>query len=459
MTTALGGGFLSYIKYTVEGKVILSINWEEKGSDALLRFSIQDTGLGIRKEDMGKLFSEYTQLGPRSNDKIEGTGLGLPITKKLAEMMEGSITAESEFGKGSTFTVTLVQGLPLHGERPGSVPVIGEDTAEKLRQFRYISPKTEKTVEFSWMPYGRVLVVDDMPVNLLVAKGLFKPYGLNVETAASGEEAIEKIKAGYDQFSLIFMDHLMPGMDGIETVRIIRAWEEERNKKNSVPPKSGMIPAESRIPIIALTANALTGRIEMFLSRGFNGFLAKPIDIIQLDAVLNQWIRDRQDPETLRQAEDDKAGKDEREKSEKSTAPIPDVKPAVNEPEVGESAVSSIPGIDMEQGIALSGGTASIYHEVLSIYREDIEKRMPMFQTVPDADNLRPFIIQVHSLKSASAAIGAAEVSALAAGLEKAGNAGDLECIKRQLPVLSGLLISLIGGIRTWEKGNGERSH
>jgi signal transduction histidine kinase/CheY-like chemotaxis protein len=259
------------IKYTTKGCVTLSARWESRaaihGGDfegtALLRFFVRDTGMGIRKEDLGKLFSDYTQLDSRANRKIEGTGLGLAITKKLVELMGGTVSVESEYGNGSVFTVEIIQGI-VDGE------AIGEDTAESLRSFHYVSGGIERDIERSWVPYGRVLVVDDMPVNLQVALGLLEPYGLNVDTALSGKEAIEKVRS-VPSYDLIFMDHMMPEMDGIEATAIIRQWERE-------------------VPIIALTANALVGMKEMFLEKGFTDYLSKPIEITKLDEMIARWI-------------------------------------------------------------------------------------------------------------------------------------------------------------------------
>jgi CheY-like chemotaxis protein len=134
------------------------------------------------------------------------------------------------------------------------------------------------------MPYGKVLIVDDVPVNIMVVEGLLEPYGLRVDSALSGQEAIEKVKAENPRYDLVFMDHMMPGMDGIEAVRIIRKWEEEQ--KNGKSEQSDI-----RVPIIALTANALAGNMEMFMTEGFDAFISKPISIVQIDTVLNRWVR------------------------------------------------------------------------------------------------------------------------------------------------------------------------
>jgi CheY-like chemotaxis protein len=267
-------------KYTAEGFVKLSVGWEPSGGRALLRFAVSDSGQGIRPEDLDKLFTEYRQLNARANRHIEGTGLGLSITKKLAELMGGSITAESEFGKGSTFTITVEQGIV------DSTPV-GARAVKDLKEFRFgdYNSKRAKNLIRTYMPYGNVLVVDDVDINLEVVMGLLLPYGLNVDCVSSGREAIEKITlaglegSGVPRYDLVLMDHMMPGMDGIEATERIRG-------------EIGTDYARA-VPIIALTANAMTGNEEMFLSRGFDGFISKPIDIMKLDVELNRRIRDK----------------------------------------------------------------------------------------------------------------------------------------------------------------------
>jgi signal transduction histidine kinase/AmiR/NasT family two-component response regulator len=283
------------VKYTERGTVTFNaMAFYYKGKDSpvkkenevLLSFIVRDTGIGIQKKDMEKLFTVYTQLDSKVNRHVEGTGLGLEITKKLVDMMDGNITAESEYGKGSVFTVTLVQKLV-------SFSSIGEETAENLRNFQYIAGRKQDEIVPSWMPNGKVLVVDDVPVNIMVVEGLLEPYGVHVDSAYSGKEAIEKIMAEEPQYDLVFMDHMMPEMDGIEAVRIIREWEEQKNQKK----KKNQL--DDKIPIIALTANALAGNMEMFLSKGFDGFISKPIDIVEIDSALNRWVRNKQNKGSL----------------------------------------------------------------------------------------------------------------------------------------------------------------
>jgi len=300
------------IKYTHAGTVVLSINSEQltmnrreedkprsfteectkfHGEKTLIRFVVRDTGVGIRREDMDKLFTSYTQLDAEANRKIEGTGLGLTIAKNLVEMMGGSITVQSEYGKGSCFTAQIVQGVA--GNEP-----IGEAVAESLRNFNYADKKTGTDIVYSWMPGAKALVVDDIPANLLVAKGLLKPYGLQVDTADCGQAAIEKIKRVVDSgenYDIVFMDHMMGGldeMDGIEALAAIRKIESCENT-----------------PVVALTANALRGMREFYLEQGFADYLSKPIDPRELDDVLNRWI-EKKKKEERKEKKDEEAEKE-----------------------------------------------------------------------------------------------------------------------------------------------------
>jgi signal transduction histidine kinase/CheY-like chemotaxis protein len=256
-------------KYTHEGSVIFSIGWTREDTGTLLNIRVQDTGQGIRQEDMGRLFSQYGQLNAQANRNIEGTGLGLSITKRLTEIMGGTIGVESEYGKGSTFSVALRQGIV--DETP-----IGRDTAESLTQFRFSNNRREKQQVLTVIPSGKqILVVDDMEMNLYVVRSLLKPYGLEIACAKRGKEAVRLILEERRRFDLVFMDHMMPEMDGIEATRQIRAIDTDYARN---------------LPIIALTANALVGIREMFLANGFNGYLSKPIDSVELDQILAKWL-------------------------------------------------------------------------------------------------------------------------------------------------------------------------
>jgi CheY-like chemotaxis protein len=242
----------------------MTVDFGIKDEDISLTFSVEDTGQGMKPEDRQKLFSEYQRFNAEANRATEGTGLGLSITKKLVEMMGGAILVESEYGKGSIFTVTVKQ-------KAVECPVIGAEVVEQLRRITFTGGRqVMKLINRELMPNASVLVVDDLDTNLYVARGLLSPYKLKIETAISGFEAIEKVKnAGI--YDIIFMDHMMPQMDGIETTQKIRALGY-----------GGVI--------VALTANAVMGMREMFIEKGFNDFLSKPIDVSKLDEMLDRWI-------------------------------------------------------------------------------------------------------------------------------------------------------------------------
>jgi PAS domain S-box-containing protein len=255
-------------KYTDEGKVDFSVFIERREETDMLTvaFRVADTGKGMSEEQMNRLFDEYTRFNTETNRATEGTGLGMAITKHLVDLMNGEIFVESEPGKGSAFTVKIPQ-------KDLGAGVLSKEELANLRDFRLgraMQMKKAPQIVREYMPQGKVLIVDDVETNLYVAKGLLTPYGLSVETAVSGLEAIQKVKAGA-AYDIIFMDHFMPVMDGIEAAKRIRAMGY-----------SGAI--------VALTANALTGQAEMFMENGFDEFISKPIDIRQLNAVLNKLI-------------------------------------------------------------------------------------------------------------------------------------------------------------------------
>jgi PAS domain S-box-containing protein len=260
-------------KYTRKGTVILGVDCRRDGDQVWVSYSVSDTGIGIHKEDMTKLFGDFNQVNTKANRVIEGTGLGLSITKKFAEMMGGEITVESEYGKGTTFRTCIRQGFVT--DTP-----IGKETAENLRGLHYTDNKKEaqgKLVRAD-LSYAKVLVVDDFPTNLDVAVGMLGKYKMKVDCAISGPEAVDRIAAGEPVYNAVFMDHMMPGMDGVEATKQIRSLGTEYAAK---------------IPIIALTANAVAGNVQMFLDNGFNAFLPKPFNVMSLDAVVNKWVRDK----------------------------------------------------------------------------------------------------------------------------------------------------------------------
>ncbi|MDR0491259.1 MAG: response regulator [Oscillospiraceae bacterium] len=365
-------------KYTAAGRVVLSITTEPFRSgdvDITLIIRIRDTGQGMTEEQIGKLFDEYARFNIETNRSTEGTGLGMSITQNLLRLMNGKIYVESEPGKGSIFTVHLPQtriGLDL----------LGKEVAENLRNFRTSSRAQMKRVQISReaMPYGSVLIVDDVETNIYVAKGLLAPYELKIESAESGFEAIEKIKHG-NVYDIIFMDHMMPKMDGIEATKIIREIGYDR-------------------PIVALTANAVSGQAEVFLSNGFDDFISKPIDVRQLNVVLNKLIRDKQPHGvigTAREQIEVKTNNNER-------PPRKDLPPGVDQ-------------------------------RFIEAFVRDAKKSLAALYEIIDKDgaysedDIRMYTIHVHGIKSALAGIGQHELSAEALRLETAAREGNMEVV------------------------------
>lgn len=251
------------IKYSDKGKVRVRVAVQKRDEkNAMLHFSVKDNGIGIKKEDLAKLFKAYTRLDSKINHHKEGTGLGLAISKQLIELMNGVVSVRSEYGKGSTFSFAL--------------PIIIEDwtPAGRLEDYRY-EENDEKANEISVLtaPDAHILVVDDTKLNLVVAAALMEPTQMHIDMAESGEQALKMIDE--NDYDLIFMEHFMPGMDGVETTARIRDLSDENKRE---------------LPVIALTADAMKGVREELISKGMSDFLTKPIVIGDLYKMLRKWL-------------------------------------------------------------------------------------------------------------------------------------------------------------------------
>ena len=366
-------------KYTEKGQVTLTVNAEciGRGGGAVivtLVFQIKDTGHGMTPEQVSKLFDEYTRFNLEANRITEGAGLGMTITRNLVDLMYGKINVKSAVGEGTIVTVRLPQktdGIGIRG-------MIGKELAENLKHFKLgnvIKLKKAK-ISHEYMPYGRVLIVDDVETNLYVAKGLMAPYGLKIDLAVSGFEAVDKIKNG-EKYDIIFMDHMMPKMDGIETTKLLRE-------------------IGYTLPVVALTANAIAGQAEMFLKNSFNDYVSKPIDIRQLNIVLNKFIRDKQTAEVIEAAKKEKAKMDKKHEA----------------------------GLSNQQ----------VDPQLALIFTRDAEKARNVIKACLDKDfsgkdDIHTFIINIHAMKSALANIGELELSSAANRLEQAGREKDINVI------------------------------
>jgi CheY-like chemotaxis protein len=397
-----------------EGRMVYaqSISWslENLGVPHRLTSDIETFKEALRTEKWYYIFSGYG-LYTKIRAAMEETGQQpgqLPGQKPhLALLVEWG--TESLI-PGARFVSLPVQALSIADVLNGTADRRGY-TDNAGMETRFIAPD------------ARLLIVDDMATNLKVAEGLLTPYRTTVETCLSGAEAIELIKR--NKYDIVFMDHMMPEMDGVETTAIIREWETEAKKP--------------RLPVIALTANAVSGMREMFLSQGFSDFLAKPIDISKLDEIMGKWL-----PRDKRQKADIKWG----------DAPHAPGTATVDSPAAPEDRTVTLPslllvtGLDIKRGIALTGGTADGYRQVLSMFQKDAVERLKLLQNPPDTEALPAFITTVHALKSASASIGAADLSTEAARLEAAGKTGDLAFIAETLPGFARRLGELTDGIR-----------
>jgi CheY-like chemotaxis protein len=420
-------------KYTHRGNLESKVRCIYEGDTMWMEIAVSDTGIGIREEDVKKLFSDYNQVDIKANRNIEGTGLGLAITRSLTEMMDGEINVESEYGKGTTFRLRVRQGFV-------SDITIGHEIANKLRSFSYAEDKrnvTKKLIRHN-LSYARVLVVDDMQTNLDVASGLLRKYKMQVDCLLSGQGAIDRIRQGSPVYTAIFMDHMMPGMDGIEAADAIRALGTEYAQK---------------LPIIALTANAIYGTEEMFYEHGFQAFITKPIDIMELDSVLKKWVRNELLEQSFvpngfvpngfvpNESESDEFVSDESGSDES----VPEETIITG----NEVRVLDIPGVDTKKGISYYGGEVDIYLPLLRSYVNNTPKILDKLRIV-SKETLSDYVISVHGLKGASAGVGVETIREAASKLETMSRAGDLDGVLAQNGKLIEDTETVLTNIKTW---------
>jgi signal transduction histidine kinase/DNA-binding response OmpR family regulator/HPt (histidine-containing phosphotransfer) domain-containing protein len=411
-------------KYTEKGTVDWYLSSEVNGDSVWFISSIKDTGIGIRQEDIPKLFTDYNQVDIRSSRRIEGTGLGLSITKNLVELMDGTITLESEYGKGSTFSIRIRQQYVDDS-------VIGKEIADNLSNFRYTVDrryKNEKLVR-AWLPYATVLVVDDVPTNLDVAKGMLKPYGMTVDCVETGQRAIDLVREAKIKYNAIFMDHMMPEMDGFEAVQIIR---------NEI----GTDYART-VPVVALTANAILGSEDLFLKNGFQAFLSKPIDIIRLDMIVNRYVRNKKLEENL-----GLTGK-------KPDSPGDQGGGAAKKQ--SRFAGTFLDGIDFNAGLKRFENNEETYLGIIASYlsqSQDLIEKVRLISleawSSPTAKPMQDYKIAIHSLKSTSYTIGAWQIGSMAEELEKAVLAEDMNFVNARNGALLKALEKFIPSLKNF---------
>jgi signal transduction histidine kinase/FixJ family two-component response regulator len=388
-------------KYTKEGEVVLRIRCERDEKGVWMSCGVSDTVMGIKEEDLGRLFGEYNQVDTRSNRHIEGTGLGLAITKRIVEMMGGTISVASEYGKGSVFTLRFLQGFI-------SDAVIGKELANNLMEFRYIMARQDRHKQLvrASIPYARVLVVDDVATNLDLARGILKPYGMTVDCVGSGQAAIDLVRKGEPRYNAVFMDHMMPGMDGIEAVRFIR------NEIDSDYART--------IPIIALTANAIIGNEKLFLNNGFQDFLTKPIDIMKMNDAINRWVRDKKLEKELGIDAESRLS----EGSQEAEADNPEWE--FERSIAGLILSVQVEGLDAEMGLERFAGDGKAYMESLRSY---VFHTPALLDAARNAPSLQDYAITIHGVKGSSYGIAANDIGRQAEELEHAAKAENADFV------------------------------
>ncbi len=384
------------VKYTEKGEITFSM-WhkldDKDPTHITIYAEVKDTGIGIKEEDMDKLFARFNRIEEQRNRNIEGTGLGMTITKHLLDLMGGSMEIESEYGVGSTFRVAIRQKV-VEWNKIGDY----QDSVRKRVDSR------DKYKELFTAPEAKVLIVDDTKMNLMVFKSLLKSTEIQIETADSGMEGLEIMKN--EKFDVIFLDHMMPHKDGIETLHDLRADKDNPNHDT---------------PVICLTANAISGARELYMNAGFDNYLTKPIDTLKLEEMLVAFIP-KEKISYVREVEDtkDKKGGEEMKKED-------DIKSA-------DENVSLSPLYMPHKGINLVGaiegmGGEEAFKPILDIFYETIDENADEIQEMYDNEDWEDYTILVHALKSSSRIVGALDLGEEAFAMEMAGKENNLDYI------------------------------
>lgn len=374
------------IKYTEKGSVRFSVHVRQKNTDkVMLYYEVADTGIGIRKEDQKILFDAFQRVEMDRNRYVEGTGLGLTISQNLVNMMGGVIEVESEYGKGSRFFFTIEQTI-IDPTPVSAVNYNGQkdNVTEKEAECLFIAPE------------AHILLVDDNELNLVVAKELLKPLRMQIDTAENGLQAVKMVRGS--QYDLVLMDHMMPVMDGIEAAKAIRALPEDKYQK---------------LPIIALTANAMVDARKEFLNAGMNGFVAKPIDFARICNQLKLWlpkdlVRDVPKEEAKKLLADDLSDRE-------------------IQPEDSQR------GFSFEEGVNHCGSKAALMKTIRIFYRTIDSKANKIEQCLKEG-LISDYVIEIHALKSSALLIGAVPLSEAAKELEDYGKQGKTEVLEEKTP-------------------------
>ena len=367
------------VKYTQQGSVTLRVGGKIEEGNAILDFSVEDTGIGIKEEDMVNLFEEFRRVEEKRNRNVEGTGLGLNITARLLRLMGSEIRVDSVYGEGSKFYFTLKQKVV------DSTPV--GNLEERIRK-----QATEYEYDAAFVaPDANILVVDDNMVNLKVFVGLLGKTGVKIDTADSGKACLEMI--GEKQYDLIFLDHMMPEMDGIEVLHRMKTMDIHKNQTT---------------PVVALTANAITGAKEMYLREGFDAFLSKPINPEKLEQMILRML-----PKERIQYES--------RKEDKVTTLAHLAK---------EELLPIIDGIDWNYG-QTHFPTKELLMETVEVFYKSLTVEAKSLEKFYEESNWQQYRIKVHGMKSSANMIGAIVLGGMAKVLEDASRDTDIETIDR----------------------------
>ena len=371
------------VKYTEKGSVTFGVTYEkipDEPNNIMLKVSIKDTGIGIKPEDIKKLFSEFERIEEERNRNIEGTGLGMNITKRLLEMMGSSLKVSSVYGEGSTFSFTIKQTV-VKWEQLGDYETAYKKSLEGRGKYR----------EKFKAPNANILVVDDNQMNLVVFTSLLKHTNVKIDTAMSGDEGLT---LAYDKkYDIIFFDHMMPKKNGIETLHELKAQADNPNLQT---------------PTVCLTANAISGAREEYLAEGFDDYLTKPIDANKLEDMIIHYLP----PEKIELSESGEV--------EETASEVPDELKALQ----GQS------WIDINVGMKNSGSVEA-YLPLLKIFYSSMDEKAAEIENFYAAGDYANYTIKVHALKSSARIIGAVAFGEDAQLLENAGKAEDVEYIRK----------------------------
>lgn len=391
----IGNLLSNAVKYTKTGTVTLHLSWKEKDAESiLLKVAVEDTGIGVKEDDIKKIFETFNRIDMEASRAEEGTGLGLAVTSKLVEIMDGTMEVKSEYQKGSIFSFEIPQKIVNRSP-------LGDFQEQYEKSVKNSIGYREKFIA----PLGKIMIVDDNAMNLAVAQDLLRKTKLQIDVASSGDECLAMLRR--KEYHLICMDHMMPVMDGVQTLQAIRALEGNPSRD---------------IPVIALTANAVVGAKEFYLEAGFQDYLTKPIEPEKLEDMMIAYL-----PKELVYLSGDES--------------ISQVS-AELESGLDEESLFDM-GINASHGLKYMGGSRVLYEKVLRDFRDMMVEKEQQLQNMLQKQDVSGYAIIVHALKGNARNIGADELAEEAFDLEKKSKAGKMEEVEVESPILFSMMKEL----------------